>query len=170
MFGTLYGTVVNQEQLHRHLILGLKAKQDHLAFLYKQAKSLKHASFKQNYPELLFCLKILYCILCFIRQKWAGKHQNSHSQALLPVSSTSSQTSVCLAQHSEHTRLSDSPATTENGLSAVHTGIAFLLRDPQTMALEEDLSTHYRIKILKYQDSQDYACCSLNIITKQDCP
>lgn len=106
VFGTLYGTLVNQEQLHRHLIVGLKAKQDHLAFLYKQAKSLKHTSFKQNYPELLFCSKILYCILCFIIQKWAGKHQNSHSQAPLPVSSTSSQASLYVWHSTQSTQSS----------------------------------------------------------------
>lgn len=125
----LYGTVVSQEQLHSHLTLYLKAKQNHL--LCQQAQ--------QQFETLMF----LWSTISILSRYFARKYfivfcvlltQGRIRPATLwhcSVPDPRAAVMSCVLWHiTEPTRLQ----------KAVQ-GTAFLVRDPQTMPLEEGILT-----------------------------
>jgi len=120
-FGTLYGIVENQEQLHSHLIFDLKAKQDCLAFLCQQL---------EKDFETLMCLRSKIIILShYFAQKYfnifcvllyPNEQGRLRTVTLWHCSLSDPQTAIkpCVLWHTtQPTRLSDSQTATENGLS-----------------------------------------------------
>lgn len=82
MSGTLYGIGVNQEQLHNHLILDLRAKQNCIVILSQQAQnSLKHLClFEAQSSWVTILLKnILLHFVVYYTQMGRGESEQSRS-------------------------------------------------------------------------------------------